>query len=258
MFVINKLFSLFLIILFTFYSATVKAYGDLSSNYLFKSNLLKYDLNYRVYTPTRNSSKEPIPTLYLTDGQWYIKGGDIKNTLDHLIASGEISPIFVVFIDSRNPHNKKENRRNSEFMCNTNYISFFVNELIPTISHNFPVSIKKEDRVIGGLSFGGLNAACFGLSASSHFGGIAMQSPASKKHLKIVSNLFKKSPTLPIKIFLSCGNRHDNAAAIQKFHNVLKSKDYEVNFKKNNKGHNWENWRPLIDDMLITFFGLMP
>ena len=143
-------------------------------------------------------------------------------------------------------------------MCNTNYISFFVNELIPTISHNFSTSLKKETRVIGGLSFGGLNAACFGLMASNHFGGIAMQSPASNKHLKIINKLYNDSPMLPIKIFLSSGSKNDNEDAIKKFHHILKLKNYDVTFKKSKKGHNWENWRPLIDDMLITFFGLMP
>lgn len=257
MIVISKLISIFLITFCAIYSFSVKAYGDLSANYLFKSNILNYDLNYRVYTPSSSKSDQHFPTLYLTDGQWYIKSGDIIKKLDHLIDSEIISPVIVVFIDSRNPHNK-ENRRNSEFMCNTKYISFFVNELIPTISHNFPVSLKRENRVIGGLSFGGLNAACFGLSAASQFGGIAMQSPASKKHLQIVSSLYEKSPMLPIKIFLSGGNKHDNATAIQKFRKVLLSKGYEVNFKKTNKGHNWENWRPLIDDMLVNFFALAP
>lgn len=256
--VIQRLIIVFLLALFTTFSFTLHAYGDLSSNHLFKSKVLNYDLNYRVYTPTSKTPLTSLPTLYLTDGQWYIKSGDIKKTLDRLIDSKTISPLVVVFVDNRNPHNLKENRRNSEFMCNTKYIKFFVNELIPTVSHNFPVSQKRIDRVIGGLSFGGLNAACFGLSASNHFGGIAMQSPASKKHLQIISSLYAKSPKLPIKIFLSSGNKNDNSAAIQKFYKVLSSKNYDINFKKNNKGHNWGNWRPLIDDMLITFFKLMP
>jgi enterochelin esterase-like enzyme len=254
--VIKKLITLLLIVFTTNYSLAVKAYGDLSPNYIFESDALNYDLNYRVYTPNPNTLNPPYPTLYLTDGQWYIKSGDIKNTLDRLIDSKVISPLVVVFVDSRNPHNLKENRRNSEFMCNKNYLRFFVNELIPTISHNFSVSIKREDRVIGGLSFGGLNAACFGLSASNHFGGIVMQSPASRKHLKIINNLYAKSPKLPIKIFLSSGNKHDNSAAIKKLHRVLLKKDYRITFKKNNKGHNWENWRPLIDDFLFSFFKL--
>jgi enterochelin esterase-like enzyme len=234
----------------------VSANGILSQNYLFKSAELNYDLHYRVYTPDVTSSNKLLPTLYLTDGQCYITSGDIKNTLDRLISAKIISPLVVVFVDSRNPHNYAENRRNNEFMCNKNYLRFFVNELIPTISHNFSVSIKREDRVIGGLSFGGLNAACFGLSASDHFGGIVMQSPASRKHLKIINNLYAKSPKRPIKIFLSSGNKHDNAAAIKKLHRVLLKKDYSITFKKNNKGHNWENWRPLIDDFLFSFFQL--
>ncbi|MDG1751248.1 MAG: alpha/beta hydrolase-fold protein [Thalassotalea sp.] len=258
MIVIKRLRILFSIILISNFTLSVSASGFLSQNYLFKSSVLNYDLNYRVYTPDINPKNSLFPTLYLTDGQWYINSGDIKNTLDRLIGSKIISPLIVVFVDSRNPYNLKENRRNNEFMCNAKYINFFVNELIPTISHNFPVSLNKKERVIGGLSFGGLNAACFGLSASNSFGGIAMQSPASKKHLKIISNLYNKSPTLPLKIFLSSGSKKDNADAIKKFYQILQSKKYDISFRKNNKGHNWENWRPLIDDLLTTFFSAKP
>ncbi|MDO6445721.1 alpha/beta hydrolase-fold protein [Colwellia sp. 1_MG-2023] len=233
---------------------SVHASGFLSTNYLFKSEILKYDLNYRVYTPKTDIQKVLLPTLYLTDGQWYLSSGEIITVLDDLIASNQISPIYVIFIDSRNPHNLIENRRNNEFMCNSKYISFFINELVPTISYNFPVSLAREDRVIGGISFGGLNAACFGLTANKYFGGLVMQSPANEQHLKIIRRLYAKSPALPLKMFLSSGGKNDNGQAIYKFYNTLLHKNYDVTFIKNNKGHNWDNWRPLIPAILTTFF----
>lgn len=141
-------------------------------------------------------------------------------------------------------------------MCNAKYISFFINELIPTISHNFAVSSAREDRVIGGISFGGLNAACFGLSAHKYFGGLVMQSPANDQHLKIIRRLYSKSSTLPLKMFLSSGGKNDNGRAIKKFYQTLEDKGYDVTFVKNNKGHHWDNWRPLLPEVLTTFFSI--
>ena len=254
MIVIKRFILITALFIITCNTKSVTAKGFLSSNYLFKSEILKYDLNYRVYTPKVDIQKGSLPTLYLTDGQWYLTSGEIIKVLDDLITSNQIPPIYVIFIDSRNPHNLMENRRNNEFMCNAKYISFVIKELIPTISHNFPVSLAREDRVIGGISFGGLNAACFGLTANEYFGGLVMQSPANEQHLKVIRRLYAKSPKLPLKMFLSSGEKNDNGKAIKKFYNTLLHKNYDVTFIKNNKGHHWGNWRPLIPDVLTTFF----
>jgi enterochelin esterase-like enzyme len=58
----------------------------------------------------------------------------------------------------------------------------------------------------------------------------------------------------PLKIFLSFGNKTDNSVQGLKFMQMLSNKKYDLTFRKNNEGHNWENWRPLIDDALLTFF----
>ena len=161
--------------------------GKLSNNKTIFSNELNYKLQYRVYLPKVSKQTKNLPIIYFTDGQWYLERGEIIEVIDKEISSGNIKPIIAVFIDSRNPDNLSENRRNQEFMCNKKYIHFYLNELIPTINTNYPANDKAIDRVIAGISFGGLNAACFGLLASQHFSGIAMQSPASGKHVKVIN-----------------------------------------------------------------------
>lgn len=108
--------------------------------------------------------------------------------------------------------------------------------------------------MILGLSFGGLNSACFGLMLSDLFAGIAMQSPASDLHVDIVRELYEKSPALPLKMYLSVGTRNDNLAAVKRFRRVLDAKGYEVVFRKVRQGHDWQNWGPLLDDVLVTFY----
>jgi len=228
--------------------------GSLSENQRISSAQLGYDLQYRVYKPADTAVDDSMPTLYVTDGQGYLAQGGFKAVLDEAISSGEIEPVVVVFLDSRNPDKLEENRRHSQFMCNEEFAGFFANELIPTISRRQPVSRSREDRVILGVSFGGLNSACFGLMLSGGFSGIAMQSPASGEHLEVVRELYEQREALPIKIFLSVGSRNDNTGAAKRFRKTLERKGYDLTFIKVAGEHNWENWSPLLDDVLVTFF----
>ena len=71
----------------------------------------------------RNSE---LPALYITDGQWYISRGELPALLDGEIAAGNIEPVLVVFVDSRNPDNLQQNRRNQQFFCNPRYVDFLL------------------------------------------------------------------------------------------------------------------------------------
>lgn len=230
------------------------AEGTLSDNQRIASAYLGYELQYRVYRPAGVSADDSLPTLYVTDGQGYLAQGGFKAVLDTAISSAAIEPVLVVFLDSRNPDKLEEDRRNSQFMCNSGFAEFFAKELIPAISRQQPVSLSREDRVILGLSFGGLNSACFGLMLSGGFSGIAMQSPASGDHLEVVRKLYEDKDPLPLKIFLSVGSRNDNTGAVKRFKKTLESKGYDLTYIKVTGEHNWDNWRPLLDDVLLTFF----
>jgi len=229
----------------------------LGDNQRIYSSYLGYELQYRVYRPASITADSRLPTLYVTDGQMYLARGNFKAILDEQIGSGVIEPLVVVFVDSRNPDKLDENRRTTEFMCNTKYAGFFANELIPAIGREQPVSPLRQDRVVLGVSFGGLNAACFGLALSELFSGIAMQSPASGEHLDVVRELYEEREALPLKVFISVGSRNDNTRAVKRFDKTLEKKGYDVTFIKVHGTHDWKNWEPLLDDVLLTFFALV-
>ncbi len=228
--------------------------GFLSEYQRISSTQLGYDLQYRIYYPAGFSADDELPSLYVTDGQWYLEYGNLKSELDEAISEGTIIPVVVIFLDSRNPDKPRENRRNTQFMCSKAFATFFAAELVPTISREQPVSPYRDDRVILGVSFGGLNSACFGLMLPNLFAGIAMQSPASGDHLDVVSALYEEREALPLKIFLSAGNRNDNMDAVLRFRRILTEKGYDLTFKTVRGGHDWRNWSSLLKDVLITFF----
>jgi enterochelin esterase-like enzyme len=232
----------------------VFADGKLSDNIRIFSDSLGYDLQYRVYEPEGMRRNSELPALYITDGQWYISRGELPALLDGEIAAGNIEPVLVVFVDSRNPDNLQQNRRNQQFFCNPRYVDFFTDELLPTIDKEFPSSAMRDDRVILGLSFGGRNSACFGLMAYDSFAGIAMQSPANSEMMDELRFQYMAQEKLPLKFFMSVGTVNDNTQAGRQFMETLKFQGYDLTYCEVNEGHDWDNWAPLLDDVLYTFF----
>ena len=230
------------------------ANGELSDDIRISSDVLDYDLQYRVYVPEGMRRNSQLPTLYITDGQWYISRGELPALLDREIAAGNIEPVLVVFVDSRNPDNLQQNRRNQQFFCNQRYVDFFTEELLPAIDKEYATSAVRDDRVILGLSFGGRNSACFGLMAHDSFAGIAMQSPANSEMVDELRFQYMAQDKHPLKFFMSVGTVNDNTQAGRQLMETLKFQEYDLTYREVNEGHDWDNWGPLLDDVLHTFF----
>ena len=116
--------------------------GSLSEDLLFKSKSLNYSLNYRVYLPSVADEKAQFPALYIVDGELFTKNDRLIKIIDNEINKGTITPIAVIFIDSRTPGDLSKSRRNQEFMCNPKYLEFFVSELVPTIEKKISSGAK--------------------------------------------------------------------------------------------------------------------
>lgn len=234
-------------------SGTTYAGGNLSDDIRISSEALGYDLQYRVYAPENAASLSDLPVLFVTDGPGYISSGRMHRVLNRQIESGEVRPIVAVFVDARDPDDLGNNRRNSQFLCNEDYLHFYKDELIPEIEAKYPVGRSREHRGILGISFGGTNAACFGLFGYDTFSLIGMQSPANHP-VEGLLLAYEQVQLLPLKMYLSTGRPNDNTSANRRFRDVLQSKGYEMEYKEVSAGHNWSNWRPLLDDVLQYFY----
>ena len=121
--------------------------------------------------------------------------------------------MLAVFVDSRNPDNLQQNRRNQQFFCNQRNVSFFTDELLPTCEDTYPAVRMRDGRVTMGLSFGARNSASFGLIAHDAFAGIAMRSPANSEVVDALCIQYMAQDKLALKIFMSVGTVNDNPQA---------------------------------------------
>jgi hypothetical protein len=74
-----------------------------------------------------------------------------------------------------------------------------------------------------GLSFGGLNSACFGLLASESFYGIAMQSPALHP-VPQIHVAWQEAPVADLQIFFSTVTIGDSLASTRRFGRILEER----------------------------------
>jgi len=230
--------------------------GKLSSHKIIDSKSLGYKIQYRVYTPSGYDVSQNLPVLYITDGQEYSDPqlGAVPTVLDNLIYLQKIKPAVAVFVEPLNPTNEDENRRMDEMGMNEDFLSFFVNELIPEVESNYKVIASKENRVILGTSLGGLNAAYFAFSRPDIFGGAAIQAPAFW-YKEGIYDLVRDAKDYPSSIYMSVGTVGDNTDDARLMRRLLKQEGIDFSYIEVNEGHSWGAWSAQIDDILLQFFG---
>lgn len=231
--------------------------GELTSDLLFNSKSLGYQLTYSIYLPAEYDKDMVYPVVYVTDGYEYLheRMGNMRVILDNLIAQGKIKPIIVVLVDHREPVNRSNNRRMRELAMNQNFLTFFTDELIPHIEQNYAVTKIADQRAILGTSMGGLTAAYFAFARPDVFGMAGIQSPAFWFKPEIYT--FCDNPeNPPVKIHLTSGVINDAQEGARKMRDILEKNTCTYAYTEINQSHSWGNWRDLIDDILVYFFGI--
>jgi enterochelin esterase family protein len=230
--------------------------GKIEQDLLLYSKFLNYQMMYTIYVPPGYKPTHSYPVIYVTDGYEYMheRLGNMVTILDNLIYLNKIHPIVAVFIDHREPVNRSNNRRMTELAMNEKYLSFLTEELIPTIEKTYSVSKSAKDRAILGNSMGGLSAAYFAFAKPESFGLAGIQSPSfwfKPEIYKICDN----PENQPVKMFMTTGTTFDSKESALKMKGILDKNTCSYEYKEVNQGPSWGNFRDLIDDMLIYFFG---
>ena len=67
--------------------------------------------------------------------------------------------------------------------------------------------------------------------------------------------LLAERDSLPLKFFISVGTIGDFTRPTRLLHEILLAEGYPHRYIETNDGHAWGNYRALLDDLLIYFFG---
>jgi putative tributyrin esterase len=242
------------------------------SNKLYRSVTLNVILPTPVQLSTQTIKKKKFKTLYLLHGLFGHHNDWLMNT--RLLTWAEAHQIAVVMPSGENSFYVDSDQTGES------YGEFIGEELISLTRHMFPLSHKREDTFIGGLSMGGYGAIRNGLKYHETFGAIVglsnalilelllnnkRRKPLANEHLAfgnlkhallsdknpkvLVDALVKEQAHFP-RIYLSCGQQDPLLAVNQDFVQYLKERKIDHVYIEDEGQHDWAYWDKHIERVL--------
>jgi uncharacterized repeat protein (TIGR02543 family) len=215
--------------------------------------------NMNVYLPfgynTESDSLNYYPVFYLIHGggenyMHWVNSGNAKTTLDTYIASGKAVPMIMVMPDAKN--------LSPEIFYNE-----LINDIIPYIEKTYRVKTDKDNRGVGGLSWGGLQAMEAGIYHYELFGYLSVLSSgwftsdnaAYTRARNFLSSHGEEMENSIRYLYFGQGTSSDmayeNGQATLK---VLREAGLTVHYWEKAGGHTWAAWKEDLKSFLPNLF----
>lgn len=238
----------------------------------FISNSLKRTVPMQVILPVDKilaepKQQKPFKTLYLLHGLFGNYTDWITNT--RIQKWAEAYNLAVVM-----PSGDNSFYIDYDFVPNNEYGKFIGEELVEITRKMFPLSHKREDTFIAGLSMGGFGAIRNGLKYSENFGYIAGLSSAihifefpgtciigedqvfgdlevsknTDKNPRVIIENFGQKPKP--KIYMACGTEDSLLAANRVYKDILTKYNFDLTYKEAPGKHDWMFWDTYIQEVL--------
>lgn len=232
------------------------------SEHLIRSELLKQERTYAIYTPPQyNPAGAPCGLLILFDAVGSQPNDllPVPNILDYLITRKKLPEMVAVLVHQKD--------RMKELSCSPAFADFVATELVPRIRTDYHVSAEPSRMIIGGISQGGLMAAYCGYRHSEVFGNVlslsgALQWMPGLENGQVLdepgwlTRQFVAAPRLPVRFYLAVGSFENywpfsQIAETRRFRDVLLAKGYSVGYQQFSGGHEPVGWRrPFVDGLI--------
>ena len=243
-------------------------------HHFYHSDIVGIESEYYVYTPPgfdpRSAKKYPV--LYLLHGYsdepsaWTFMG-KANLILDNLIAAGKAKPMIVVmpwgYGDMQMITQGWASWRNTD-LVRANFSKFadaLYKEVMPRVKQQYPLSDKRDEHAIAGLSMGGAETLLVGLNHSDDFAWVGAFSAGG-----IGSDRFE--PLFPAitpqsgaqiqsklkLLWISCGTEDGLFEPNQKFIAWLKGQGMQPDAVQTPGMHAWMVWRENLSNFAPLLF----
>jgi enterochelin esterase-like enzyme len=237
-------------------------HGVLHHHY-YRSNIVGINSEYYVYTPPGfdPGSKQKYPVLYLLHGysddpSAWTGMGKANVILDNLLAQGKIKPMIVVMplgYGTMEVITRGWSTWNDPELIRRNYSRFsdaLFQEVMPLVKQQYPLSEKREDHAVAGLSMGGAESLLVGLNHIDDFAYVGGFSSAPLGQGGYASSFPGISPgTAPDidarlrLLWIACGTEDGLFSPNQKFIAWLKEQGLRPIAIQTPGMHAWMVWR---------------
>ncbi len=283
-----------IIVQIAFIVCTVAVYAQGGSSYdnlSLTRVIMKRSMNYSVYLPPNyTTTTRSYPVLYLLHGMGdnhtsWLHNGDLKRTVDELIARRTIEPLIIVMPDAGISYYMNSMSGTSP------YETYFFSEFIPYIEKMY--RCNGNQRSVGGLSMGGYGAMLYALRKPEMFktclafsaavrtdeemntmseadwnaryriplGEYSHDAIDSTKHvvpsyylihysvLNLVVNLPAKERKI-VRYYIDCGDDDFLYKGNSMLHIFMRDKNITHEYRVRNGGHTWDYWKTSLRDGL--------
>lgn len=216
----------------------------------FTTDLLPQPLQYHIYLPPcyDEETNRYYPVLYLihgkndTDSQWVNLG--VPDTLDRLVAKGELPPFIVVMPRDRVWYEPAAD----------NFGLAVVQLLVPWVDEHYRTLPDRKYRAIGGLSRGGACAVHIGFSHPELFGAVGLHSSVVfNTDVTAIGewvNNFPKGMTPRIYIDIGDKDRLDITQETTWVEKLLTKHGIAHEWHMGEGGHDADYWRAHVEEYL--------
>ncbi len=202
------------------------------------------------------------PLVVIHDGTDYLHYADATVVLDNLIHAGSAPEMVVAFCP---PH-----ERLTEYADDPRHARFVVDELVPHLEAHLPVGGGREQRCLGGASFGAVATLSTAVRFPDAFGRLILQSgsfdgagtecmqrpqPMWAPVRDFVTGYVADPRKVADQIFMSCGIFESLICENRALQPVLSETNGEVVLVEARDGHSWGCWRDTLGAGLMWVFG---
>jgi len=245
-------------------------------HHYYRSNIVGINSEYYVYTPPNfdSGSTQKYPVLYLLHGysddpSAWTGMGKANVILDQLIAQGKAKPMIVVMplgYGTMDVIARGWSTWNDPELIRRNYTRFsdaLFQEVMPRVKRQYPLSDKRADHAVAGLSMGGAESLLVGVNHIDDFayvGGFSSAPLGSEKGdfgSSFPGITAQSAPDLDAKLkvlWIACGTEDGLIGANQKFIAWLKQEGLRPTAIKTPGMHAWMVWRENLTNFLPLLF----
>jgi predicted alpha/beta superfamily hydrolase len=225
----------------------------------FESKIYHQTRTLRVLVPANyfspHNTHRSYPVLYMQDGQTLFDNATsfsgewrMDETVEHLVGSFKIAPMFVVGIDNGgdkrsseylpypDPRNDKDGVADQKNVDGKEYARYLTTEVMPFIEKRYRVAAGAMNTGIGGSSYGAVIALYIALQYPGTVGHLLLESPplwiGNGQLLKDV----QKAKVLPHKIYVGIGTNEDAKNTEDSAEAVKLVQELEADLRKKGMG----------------------
>jgi enterochelin esterase-like enzyme len=248
-------------------------HGVLHHHY-YHSNIVGINSEYYVYTPPGfdSGSKQKYPVLYLLHGysddpSAWTGMGKANVILDNLTAQGKVKPMIVVMplgYGTMEVIARGWSTWRDPELIRSNYTRFsdaLFQEVVPLVKQQYPLSDKREDHAVAGLSMGGAESLLVGLNHIDDFayvGGFSSAPLGGGDYASVFPGITAQSaPGINARLrllWISCGTEDGLFDGNQKFIAWLKEKGLQPTAIQTPGMHVWMVWRDNLSHFAPLLF----